>query len=210
MNESTRSGPAHAVLSALGYLYLRAAGSATRIRVFNAPAGTAGIYASWHCRLAIMLYVLRDKGIFALVSRSKDGEYVSRMLGKFGFNTVRGSTSRGAARSVLKLIECGLRGFPLAITPDGPRGPKGKVQQGVVYLAQKTGLPILPLGVCLSNRIVFNSWDNFEFPLPFGKAAVIYGEPIKVSENDRLDEKAVELEAVLNSLDERARLLVKN
>jgi len=208
MNESIHSSPAHAVLSALGWLYLRFTGATTRIRIANAADGRRVIYASWHSQLALMLYVLRDRGIFALVSRSKDGEYVARILRSFGFNTVRGSTSRGAAQSVMELVERGRQGFPLAITPDGPRGPKHKVQQGVVYMSQKTGMEILPVGVGLSRKIVFNSWDNFELPLPFGKAAVVYGEPIKVSENDRLEAKAAELEEALNALNEKARLLI--
>jgi len=207
MNESTHSGPAYAVLSALGYLYIFFTGLFTRLRVAGTPDREAGIYATWHSGLAIMLYVMKGRNISALVSRSGDGEYVARVLRMFGFNTVRGSTSRGAAQSVMKLVEQGQRGFHLAITPDGPRGPARKVQPGVVYLAQKTGLPVLPLGVGLSRKITFNSWDKFELPLPFGRAAVVYGEPLKIEEGDRLEEKAAELEAVLNRLNEEARLL---
>jgi len=200
MNESIHSSPLHRLVSTLGYLYISFTGATTRIRTQNQPQVPNVIYASWHSHLAFMLYVLRGKDISGLVSRSKDGEYAARLLRKFGFNTVRGSTSRGAAQSVMELIDCGRRGLPLAITPDGPKGPRRKVQQGVVYLAQKTGMEILPVGVRLSNKITFNSWDNFEFPLPFGKAAVIYGAPIKVAENDRLETKAAELEEALNAI----------
>jgi hypothetical protein len=162
------------------------------------------IYACWHSQLALMLYTLRGRDIAALVSRSADGEYAARVLRKFAFNTVRGSTSRGAAQSVIELIDRGRQGFPLAITPDGPKGPKRKVQQGVIYLALKTGMPIMPVGVGLGKKITLNSWDNFELPLPFGKAEIIYGEPIQVSESDSLKAKAQELEASLNALCEQA------
>jgi hypothetical protein len=163
------------------------------------------IYAAWHSQLAILLYVLRGKGILGLVSRSSDGEYAARVLRKFGFNTVRGSTSRGAAQSVMELIERADQGFHMAITPDGPKGPKRKVQQGVIYLAQKTGMGILPVGVALSRKITFDSWDNFELPLPFGKAAVVYGNPIMVGDGDPLHAKAMELEETINALGDQAR-----
>ena len=131
------------------------------------------------------------------------------MLRKFGHNTVRGSTSRGAAQSLMELIERAALGFPVAITPDGPKGPKGKVQQGVIYLAQKTGMEILPVGVGLSRKITFNSWDSFELPLPFGRAAVVYGNPISVRETDSMEAKAAELEKALDSLKPEARELLK-
>jgi len=200
MNESIHSSPLHSLVSSLGYLYISFVGATTRIHTRNQPEAPNVIYASWHSQLAFMIYVLRNKDISGLVSRSKDGEYAARLLRKFGFNTVRGSTSRGAAQSVMELIDRGRQGFPLAITPDGPKGPRRKVQQGVVYLAQKTGMPIMPVGVRLSSKITFNSWDNFELPLPFGKAEVIYGAPVKVAEGDQLETKAAELEAALNAI----------
>ncbi len=200
MNESIYSSPLHSLVSSLGHLYITFAGATTRISTQNQPEAPNVIYASWHSQLAFMLYILRNKDISGLVSRSKDGEYAARLLRKFGFNTVRGSTSRGAAQSVMELIDRGRRGFPLAITPDGPKGPNRKVQQGVIYLAQKTGMAIMPVGVRLSSKLTFNSWDNFEFPLPFGTATVIYGAPVKVAESDQLEAKAAELEAALNGI----------
>ena len=156
-----------------------------------------------------MLYSHRGMGISVLVSKSADGEYMARVLRKFGHNTVRGSTSRGASQSLMELIERAAAGFPVAITPDGPKGPKGKAQQGVIYLAQKTGMKILPAGVGLSHKITFNSWDNFELPLPFGKAAIVYGNPISVSGTDSIPAKTDELERVLNSLGAEALGLIK-
>ena len=200
MNESIHSTPLHSLVSSLGHLYISFTGATTRIRTENRPEAADVIYASWHSQLAFMLYVLRNRDISGLVSRSRDGEYAARLLRKFGFNTVRGSTSRAAAQSLMELIDRGRRGFPLAITPDGPKGPNRKVQQGVIYLAQKTGMAIMPVGVRLSSKLTFNSLDNFEFPLPFGKATVVYGAPIKVAEGDHLEAKAAELEAALNAI----------
>jgi lysophospholipid acyltransferase (LPLAT)-like uncharacterized protein len=208
MNEVTHSGFKHAILSFLAHLYISFTGATTRINTRFMPTTNGFIHASWHSQMALLLYTLRGKGISGLVSRSADGEYAARVLRKFGFNTVRGSSSRGGALSVMELVERGLHGFPLAITPDGPKGPKRRAQHGIIYLAQKTGMAILPVGVGLSSRLVLNSWDNFELPLPFGKAEIVYGEPIKVSESDPLEAKAKELEDSLNSLCDRARALL--
>jgi len=209
MNETTRSSPLYAFLSSLAWLYLLFAGSTTRIKTRNSPARTDFIYALWHSQLAFMIYAKRNTWISVLVSKSGDGEYVARILRKFGLNTIRGSTSRGASQSLMELMERAGKGFPVALTPDGPRGPKGKVQQGIVYLAQKTGMEILPGGVWLSNKITFNSWDNFELPLPFGKAALVYGNPIKVTATDSLPAKAAELEEALNALESEAMELLQ-
>lgn len=209
MNESTRSGPLHSILPFLAWLYIKFTGAATRIRISGRPEGAGFIYALWHSHLAFILYAHRGMGISALVSKSSDGEYIARILRRFGYNTVRGSTSRGAFQSLKELIELASAGSPVGITPDGPRGPKGKVQQGVIYLAQKTGMKILPLGVGLSNKFTFNSWDNFELPLPFGKAALVYGTPISVGEADSIQAKSAELEQALNSLELKARDLLR-
>ena len=209
MNESTHSSPLHSILPFLAHLYLMFTGLTTRIKSRNKPEKTNFIYALWHSQLAFMLYTHRNMGISVLVSKSADGEYAARMLRRFGQNTVRGSTSRGASQSLMELIERAARRLPVGITPDGPKGPKGKVQQGIIYLAQKTGMEILPVGVGLSNKVTFNSWDNFELPLPFGKAALVYGKPITVAENDSIPAKTAELEQALNSIEREARELLK-
>ena len=184
-------------------------GITTRVRLKNRPEKNNFIYAVWHAQLAFMLDSHRGMGLSALVSRSADGEYLARILRKFGHNTVRGSTSRGASQALMELIERAAGGFSVAITPDGPKGPKEKVQQGVIYLAQKTGMRILPAAISLSNKITFNSWDNFELPLPFGKAVMVYGDPISVSETDLMPAKSAELENVLNALKTEALELLK-
>ncbi len=130
MNEVTHSGFKHAFLSSLAHLYIAFTGATTRINTRSMP-GTGGfIHAAWHSQMALLLYALRGRGISALVSRSADGEYAARVLRKFGFNTVRGSSSRGGVQSVMELVDRGRQGFPLAITPDGPRGPKRRGSTG--------------------------------------------------------------------------------
>lgn len=210
MNESTHCGPLHTVVSMLGRLYVLFTGVTTKISAQPTPEVNKYIYAVWHAQLAFALYAYRDLGVSVLVSKSKDGEYVARIARKLGFNTVRGSTSRNASQSLMELVDLAKAGLPIAITPDGPKGPKEKVQQGIVYVAQKSGREIIPVGIGLSNRIVLNSWDNFEIPLPFGKAALVYSAPIKVSDTDNLEAKAAELEAALNNLRPQAQTLLHN
>ena len=217
-----------------GYLYLNLAGFTTSLRFHAAsvhplradtasaadlPAGRAGvppgvapqvIYVLWHCQQAFLIYAHRGRGIAVLTSKSRDGEYVAGILKRFGYLPVRGSTSSGGLRSLIQLIRCAREGRTLAITPDGPRGPGRKVQQGAVYLARKTGLPVIAVAVSLSNKVSARSWDRFQIPLPFGRAAVAYSAPFYVAETDRLEDKAAELEKILNETGLKAGEMLKN
>ncbi len=155
-----------------------------------------------------MIYAQRGRGLVGLVSKSKDGEYMARILKAFGFNFVRGSTSSGGFLSLRSLIKAARDGFSLAITPDGPKGPVFKVQPGAIYLAQKAGIPVIPCGSAYSKKKVLRNWDKYQFPLPFGRIQVVYGAPFPVAETDDVAAKAVELENVLNALTAEAERLV--
>lgn len=144
--------------------------------------GKTVIFAFWHGHLWFPVYYWQDRGYVGLASESRDGEYISRILRRFGWQVVRGSTSRGGARSIIKLIRRLQKGKAVVITPDGPTGPRHEVKSGVVYLAQKTESAIVPVGISFSRRKVFSSWDKFELPWPFAKAGLVYGSPIQVTE----------------------------
>lgn len=194
---------AHRLAAVAGCAYMRLVGLTTRIKFGGPPASAAPaagqvIYVIWHCQQAFLIYAHRGRNIAALASQSKDGEYVAGMLKRLGYFLVRGSTNKGALRSLIQLVHCAREGYTLAMTPDGPKGPARKVQKGAVYLAQKTGLPIIAIGNSLSNKLLARSWDRFQIPLPFGKAAIVYSGPFRVGETDDLDRKAEELEKVLN------------
>lgn len=206
----------HKILSGIGTLYINLSGNTSKIIIKNREmvepylrSEKKGIFAAWHSQLVLTTFSHKDMNICGLVSKSKDGEYLARMLTNLGFKTVRGSTSSGATRSLLKLIIYAKKGFSIAITPDGPKGPSHKVQNGVVFLAQKTGLPILPIGSALSKKITFNSWDKFQLPLPFAKAAIVYDKPFFVLQDDNLDTKAEELENILNTLTSQAKEIIE-
>src|SRR6185312_6528035 len=147
-----------------------------------------GIYCLWHNRLLLCMEVYwrelkyRDigKGLAALISASKDGAFLAAILERFHVVPVRGSSSRRGAQALLELTSCAERGYDLAITPDGPRGPCYVVQEGIMSLAQLTGLPIIPIGFYSRRKIRVKSWDQFQVPLPFSRCEINIGKPIYV------------------------------
>ncbi len=152
------------------------------------------IFAFWHNRQAFLLYPYRKhKKLCVLVSLSKDGEYIARALPKFNMTAARGSTTRGGVSAYRGLISKAKQGYSLALTPDGPKGPVYQASQGVLALARKTGLPIIPAGVHATHKFSVNSWDKFQVMLPFGKCAIVLGKPLKINKGDNLKELAKEL-----------------
>ena len=146
------------------------------------------IFAIWHNRLSLALilyrrYVARrdrSRKLAALVSASRDGGLLARILELFGVQPVRGSSSRRGAQALREMVSWGERGHDLAITPDGPRGPRYVVQEGVVSTAQLTGLPIVPVAYHLKWKFCAKSWDRFQVPLPFTLCEVTVGRVLRV------------------------------
>ena len=149
---------------------------------------TPVIFALWHNRLGLCMktyesFVRPDckhDHLAALISASKDGALLAAILENFGVQPVRGSSSRRGAQALLELSSWAERGYDLAVTPDGPRGPRYVVQDGVLTLAQVTGLPIVPFSYRLGWKIRVKSWDRFQIPLPFGRITMRFGDPIPV------------------------------
>ena len=141
------------------------------------------IYALWHGKLLLPLYSERGKGIKVLVSEHRDGELVAQILLRYGYKVIRGSTTRGGRKAMIELLKSSKSGGNFAFTPDGPRGPKGIVQPGVIFLARKTGFPILPITGSSKWKIELGSWDRFLIPIPFSKASVVFGSPIYLKGN---------------------------
>lgn len=165
--------------------------------------GDPVIYTLWHGRLLPLTYFHRGRGIMAIISRSEDGEYISRVVEGWGYHTVRGSTSRGGSSALRGLVKAARAGHSLAITPDGPRGPRQELQPGVITAAQLTGLPIIPLAGGCTRAWWPGSWDRFCVPKPFARVTVQYGTPRYVDRNAstaELDRHARELEAELNAM----------
>jgi lysophospholipid acyltransferase (LPLAT)-like uncharacterized protein len=175
-------------ISGLIYYAARLLGRSLRLRVVGEKSvtdlqrdGHGLILATWHGRSLVPLPRFGGRGYWAMISTSRDGEYQDRIFRRFGWNTVRGSTSaRGAVRAVLTLIRHLRTGATLALTPDGPRGPSGAVHAGTVVLAQKSGCPVIPAGASATPRWLLRTWDHYLIPYPFARAALVYGTPIYI------------------------------
>lgn len=175
-------------------------------------AGAPAIYVVWHARLLLLPYLYRRRGLFALVSRSEDGAMISDLVRRFGFVTVRGSSSRGGAWGLRALARAIGEGHSVVVVPDGPRGPREVLKAGVVVLARLTGAPVVPAALAASSEWRARSWDEFRIPKPFSRCVVRFGEPILVPRDiDAAGEEIArkEIEAALNAVtwqvDEEAR-----
>lgn len=175
----------------------------------KAPGPAA--YCIWHNRLALSMiayfsYVRkrnRSEGLAVMVSASKDGGFLSGILECFDVQPVRGSSSRRGAQALRELTTWARRGYDLAITPDGPRGPCYQVQDGIIALAQLTEFNLIPVSYNLGWKITLRSWDRFQIPLPFSRCEMIYEKPIRVPRNATEAEREnyrKELEQVLKNI----------
>jgi lysophospholipid acyltransferase (LPLAT)-like uncharacterized protein len=180
-------------LTRLGYIVIRLVTPTLRWRIHD-PEKIADqivtfpvIFCIWHNRLALALPIWhrfrrsrkKSARMAAISSASKDGAIVAGILERFGAQPVRGSSSRRGVHAMIEMVKWGKKGFDLAVTPDGPRGPKYSVQPGIISLAQMTGFPILPISYSLSRKITLKSWDNFQIPLPFSRCDIYCNELIR-------------------------------
>jgi lysophospholipid acyltransferase (LPLAT)-like uncharacterized protein len=204
----------------LAYALLRAVLATLRCRLtdpsgfFARPRHEPAIFCFWHNRLACCMkaYHLYGKNrtglnkIAALVSASKDGGFLSRILELFEVQPVRGSSSRRGPQALRELTTWAVRGYDLAITPDGPRGPRYQIQDGVTSLAQLTGLMIVPATFNLRGKISARSWDRFQIPLPFARCDIVVGEPLAVP-REATDEQR---EVLRQELERRMREMTRD
>jgi lysophospholipid acyltransferase (LPLAT)-like uncharacterized protein len=147
------------------------------------------ILSIWHGRTFVPANYLRNRGIWALFSLSNDGELQSRIFSLLGYRVIRGSTGRGGERAAIEAIRVLRGGEMLALTPDGPRGPAGAVQGGILLMAKKSGAAILPIGTSARPRWLVKTWDRYLIPMPFAKASVHFGEPIWLSKDATPEEE---------------------
>lgn len=201
----------------LGYLFSTFIMLTTRLKVVRGEIrerlrakDQRFIYAFWHQRQVFFTVSHRGDRMSMLISKSADGEMIAETIRRCcGVASIRGSSTRGASDAVRGLIKALRSGLDIGITPDGPKGPKEEIKEGVMYLAQKLGVPILPITNAQSNRLVLRkTWDQFQIPLPFGRSVVVYGEPISVAPNDDLKLKAAELKLALDAITLEAEALV--
>jgi lysophospholipid acyltransferase (LPLAT)-like uncharacterized protein len=165
------------------------------------------IGAFWHGRLLMTPLVYGGRGLKILISRHRDGELITRTVRHFGLGTIRGSSTRGGIAGIKGLVRALQKGYDVAIAPDGPRGPRYKVQPGVIHVAKLSGRPIFPFTFSATPRKVLHSWDRFIIPLPFSRGVFVWGEPIWVDYaegEEGVKQKALLLERSLQEITERA------
>lgn len=178
------------------------------IRVRNGVPDTAtnGIVVFWHQRLLLFGGYFRNSGYHALISQHRDGDMLARVVARLGMRPVRGSTTRGGTRALREILTEDLSRLRLAITPDGPRGPRHVFQAGAVYVAARTGLPVYPVTVAYARAWSLRSWDGFLLPHPFTRGLVHLGEPVRVpdvAERESVESWRLELERSLRELTNR-------
>ena len=163
-----------------------------RAGVIGKPVDQNYIGALWHNRLLIFPFVLRrffsNRRGAALISASRDGELLADAITRFGFDVVRGSSSRLGASAILQLTDVLASGRDVVITPDGPRGPAYELGPGIIFLAQKSGAAVLPVNMEYSRCWRLKSWDRFILPRPFAKICVIIGQPHRVRSTNTIDD----------------------
>jgi lysophospholipid acyltransferase (LPLAT)-like uncharacterized protein len=201
-------------LGALIYLLARGLGRTLRLYVEgwepierHLQEGTGAVMVTWHGRTLIPANYMKGRGFWALISLSRDGEVQANIFQRFGFQILRGSTSRGGVRAALEAARVVKAGGILAFTPDGPRGPSQKFQPGALLIAQKAGVPLYPAGISAYPRILLPTWDRYLIPLPFARAAFLIGEPVFVppdADKDDFARFAEQLEHAINMLEARA------
>jgi len=205
------------LLSLSAWVLIHAIGHTARFRVTGyervqelVKSGRGFIIAVWHGRTLLPVHYCRGMGIWAITSLSRDGELQTRIISRFGYRTIRGSSGRGGIKAALAACKRLQEGGILAITPDGPKGPPNQVQEGIVFLAQRAGCPIVPVGAGARPRMLMRAWDSYALPMPFAKCALAFGEPIHLTEG-QLGNGSPEdiLKAALDDVQRRAQLMVK-
>lgn len=183
------------ILVFLAYPYLMALMGSSKVRHHHrerlTDVQTGSILCGLHARGVVSGYIWRRLGYWVLVSLSRDGEMQNMLFTRLGYRTVRGSTGRGGVKATIEAIRLLRTGKEtLVIAIDGPRGPRGIVQEGALLMARKSGAALVPVGISCNPRRTVDTWDNYMVPKPFCKCEVVYGEPIYIPEN--ADEETTE------------------
>ncbi len=174
--------------------------------------GQRFIYAFFHEMMLFPAYFWAWPEMQILISDHRDGELITQVVKRLGFGVIRGSTTRGGARALREMIHRVDKGH-LCVTPDGPKGPRRQVHPGLAYLASRTGLPIVGLGLAFHRPWRANSWDRFAVPRPFHAAACVMPEPLFVppdADRDAIEAARLEVEVRMNRSTDEAEAWVEH
>src|SRR5687768_6313048 len=206
-------------IAGLGYPLINALGHTLQWRVDGMhhleairAAGRQPVMAFWHGRILPATFYFRRRGIVVITSENFDGEWIARIIERFGYGTARGSTTRGGLKAMKQLVREMEEGKPAGFTIDGPRGPARVAQPGAVWLARATGNPVLPFHLEASRHWSLRSWDRTQIPKPFSTVALAIGEALHVrrdASDGEVEDARVDLETRLMALEERARRMVR-
>ena len=157
-------------------------------------AGQPVVFVTWHGRLLPLLYLYRGKGLVMLVSQHRDGEYLTRLGSGLGYDAVRGSSTRGGFEALRELVRKVKRGHSLAITPDGPQGPREELKPGALQAARITGAPVIPVMAGCQRAWWVEGWDRFMIPKPFARVHVAIGPPRQIPRTCSVRELAIHVQ----------------
>lgn len=161
------------------------------------------ILVSWHGKVLGLMEHMRHKGYFALVSKSRDGDLITRIAKKFGYNFFRGSSNKGGKEAIKNIDNFFKKnsGAKIIITPDGPTGPEHKAKPGALILSQNSNRPIVPMIVDVKNSWKFKNWHTFYLSKPFSKMRVVFGEPLYFNKDESIETGTQKIEDALNKVD---------
>jgi lysophospholipid acyltransferase (LPLAT)-like uncharacterized protein len=174
------------IIITAGYWFIRLIGPTLRVCVSREEGAQQTIEqrpviaSFWHACIIPATYICRNLGVRVMSSNSYDGEYMGRIIRKFGFVAVKGSSSRNAVRALLGLRRALQEGWTVAFSIDGPRGPRHRVKPGPVALARSSGVPMSMFHTALDRAWVLNSWDRMMIPKPFSRVLMRVGKLIEV------------------------------
>ena len=178
-----------------------------RIEKFNSQSldklkleGIPYVLAFWHGTMLLPWYLHGNPNVVALTSKSKDGDLLAKLLKKWNYQVVRGSSSSGGEIALGIMVDYAKNNYSIAITPDGPRGPRHKFKAGAVITAKKSGLPIILVGIGHQRKKILKNWDEFEVPYFFTRAKVVYSDPIYLNANLKFDETSEKISICENEL----------
>lgn len=204
---------ANSILPIASQALIKWIGKSMRLKVIGEERIGTGdskkLYAFFHGRQFLLVFYMRKRNVAILSSTSRDGEIQARILKRFGYEIVRGSSKRGGASSIINLRKKVLEGFDIGLAVDGPRGPCYSVKDGIIFIAKKLGLYIVPITSSSTPSYTFkNAWDKYLLPYPFSQGIIIFGKPYKV--NGEIEEEKRILKETLVSLTNEADNMLKN
>jgi lysophospholipid acyltransferase (LPLAT)-like uncharacterized protein len=166
-------------------------------------SGKRAIFTCWHSCILTATWYWRGRGIVVMSSVSRDADYTSRVVKRFGYGTARGSSTRGGGRALAQMAQCLENGIEVGLTIDGPRGPAYQAKPGAVTLARHTSQAILPFHIALRRHIGLPSWDRLQLPLPFSRALMQIAKPVYVprdANGERIAAAQADLQSTLDKL----------